>query len=70
MDVDAALGILQHLDKSMLQGLLDDEDKLLDIIKDSEQVIYWQQKYITYIATAKKKKKKPRHPQKYNAYNK
>lgn len=40
MDVDAALGILQHLDKSMLQGLLDDEDKLLDIIKDSEQVIY------------------------------
>merc|ERR1712241_1469636 len=38
LDETAALGILQHLDASELQRLLDDDTKLQDLVTDLEQV--------------------------------
>jgi ESCRT-I complex subunit VPS37 len=37
-DEGAALGLLQHLNKDELQNLLDDEDRLLEIIQSLPQV--------------------------------
>ena len=38
LDENAAIGILQHLDKNELQQLLDDESKLMELINDVQQV--------------------------------
>lgn len=38
MDEVAATALLQHLDKHELQGLLDDESKLKDLVDDLPQV--------------------------------
>ncbi|XP_014677942.1 PREDICTED: vacuolar protein sorting-associated protein 37B-like [Priapulus caudatus] len=37
-DTEECLGILQHLKKQELQELLDDDDKVNDLIKDTKQV--------------------------------
>ena len=37
-DETTALGILQHLDTEELQRLLDDDEKLMDLINDLQQV--------------------------------
>ena len=39
LDESAATGLLQHLNTEELQGLLDDDSKLEDLIKDLPQVI-------------------------------
>ena len=38
LDENAALGLLQHLDKNELQQLLDDDSKLMELINDVQQV--------------------------------
>ena len=46
-DETTALGILQHLDTEELQRLLDDDEKLMDLINDLQQV---QQKQLCLIS--------------------
>jgi len=41
LDEAAAMGILQHLDKDMLQQLNDGDQKLLDLVNDQQQVRYF-----------------------------
>ena len=38
LDENAALGILQHLDKNELQTIMDDEAKMTELIQDNQQI--------------------------------
>ena len=38
LDENAALGILQHLDKNELQSILDNDDRMTELINDNQQI--------------------------------